>query len=399
MRTSYVSNRQKLGQFFTPERITDFIISFLDADTTSILELGCGEGTFGKSALSRFPNMNYVGVELDRKWHKLAIGKIPEKSVLLGDALSMRTFRKLQHCAPFSAAIGNPPYTRHILNSNSLSQIYRAFPSIRTIPINKLSRLDLAFLAASLSLIQRGGVLAFILPKTFFSDPGFRMFRQDLVKRYQCDFVAELDSATFEGIEVDTTFLLLRNQAPTINNVRLGKVNLEGEVVADLSVSFSSAIDRMDFSHYKLLQELNLADESSMLRLADVVQDFQRGSLSKIEFVKMGREHFHTTDFPSDFDEIDFGDASEISGVHARAGDILVPRVGSRCLLRQAIVQRGGRSITDCIYRIRPNEGFAETILQSLQHEIGQRWRQAHARGTCAKYLTVTDIMQMPLIT
>lgn len=399
MRTKYANRQQRLGQFFTPDPIADLLASFLDVATTSILELGCGVGSLGASVLRHCPEVRYAGVELDRRCHKQAADQLPAQSVFLGNAVSASMKSKLRPLAPFNASIGNPPYIQCTIDSQTLDLIYRIFPSLVEMPLQRLSRLDLAFLSISLSLVENGGKLAFILPKTFFSEPGFSPFRQDLLQRYQCDLVAELDPATFEGIEVDTVILVLRNQKPTAVDVRLGRVSLDGELIAELTVPHGCAINRMDYSHYSLMQQLELTDKAATRRLADVVRSFQRGTLSRVELSRMGRKYFHTTDFPSELDEVDFGEEYDSIGVHARAGDILVPRVGSRCLLKQVIVQGGERAITDCVYRIDALEGCAEIVLQSFQHEIGQRWRQAHARGTCAKYLTVSDLMQMPLCT
>ena len=81
----------------------------------------------------------------------------------------------------------------------------------------------------------------------------------------------------------------------------------------------------------------------------------------------------------------------------AREGDILLARVGKRCIGKVAIIESGRINISDCVYRIRPPEGMAEYLLDSFLSDKGQRWFEAHAHGVCAKVISKRDLLQFPV--
>jgi hypothetical protein len=122
-----------------------------------------------------------------------------------------------------------------------------------------------------------------------------------------------------------------------------------------------------------------------------------RGNLSRNTLLQQQVPHFHTTSFPVSENEVTLDSDVQDGLPFAREGDILLARVGSRCLDRQVIVKSGKRAITDCVYRLQLPEETVHTAMASLTSTHGKLWRQMNAKGACAKYLTKESILSMPL--
>jgi hypothetical protein len=111
----------------------------------------------------------------------------------------------------------------------------------------------------------------------------------------------------------------------------------------------------------------------------------------------MELEHFHTTDFPQGGGDVSFGRGARREFQMATAGHILVSRVGSRCIDRTAIVVKGQRAFTEAVYRIVVPESARTATFDWMTSEDGKAWRRQAALGSCAKHLTVSSLMAMPV--
>lgn len=77
--------------------------------------------------------------------------------------------------------------------------------------------------------------------------------------------------------------------------------------------------------------------------------------------------------------------------------DILLPRVGTRCIDRHALVVKGQRHYTEAVYRLRVPVRHHAQVADWVLSEAGTEWRRAAARGSCAKHITVAALMEMPV--
>ena len=111
----------------------------------------------------------------------------------------------------------------------------------------------------------------------------------------------------------------------------------------------------------------------------------------------MGVEHFHTSDFPKGTLEVDFADDHDHGFQVALGGDVLLPRVGTRCLDRQAVVNSGRRHYTEAVYRLRAPTAARERVIQWIDSDASAAWRRGAAKGSCAKHITVAALMDMPV--
>lgn len=131
-------SKEVLGQFYTPDRIVDLMISLIQNDGI-IVEPSCGPGAF----LNKLPEKT-IGIELDPK-------------VAHSKAIIMDYF---DYTETADTIIGNPPYVRYqdILPSTK-SKLSNNF--------DNRSNLYLFFIEHSIDLLNDNGELIFIVPRDF----------------------------------------------------------------------------------------------------------------------------------------------------------------------------------------------------------------------------------------
>ena len=96
-----LSERQDLGQFFTPPELTIQMLEKFDSLDDDILDPCCGAGGLLAAAIKAGadPKRCY-GIELDSEIHKIAVERlgelgVPEKNIICGNALDSKTYQLL----------------------------------------------------------------------------------------------------------------------------------------------------------------------------------------------------------------------------------------------------------------------------------------------------------------
>ena len=205
-------------------------------------------------------------------------------------------------------------------------------------------------------------------------------------------------SFTFKNAEVSAYLVTGERSVRRRRKVILRKASSDGDVLEEIEVSQEDAITSLDIEHHLLLRRFGLKSGSFSETLGTVGTEINRGSRSLQEFKQLGLTAFHTTNFPiKEADIVLTGQKHNIYHV-AKAGDILIPRVGSRCLDRQVRVQRGAGLFTDCVYRISASKRTQDLVWKTLNSEFGTEWRLAHADGSCAKHLPISILLGMPIL-
>ena len=210
------SERKKLGQFYTPQFIVEYLVEQLKLTSESqILDPACGSGAFLTHVLNRLieetdrsPSFaienNLYGIDINPFANQLTTMNLllktlnceerPKKiNILSADSLidkkivgeelflsdefgseakkNVRDLKKFFNSGEkiFDAIIGNPPYKCFGLKANtSMKKPYDCYLRNRWInsAVYKLSYYPL-FIERSIELLRNGGVLAFILPDSF----------------------------------------------------------------------------------------------------------------------------------------------------------------------------------------------------------------------------------------
>lgn len=188
-----LKRKSALGQFMTPSPVARFMAAlFPPANQTScrLLDAGAGLGALSCAFLDRwtsadgfsFQSAEVEAYEIDNNLRAHLettltgyTGRLPVTSKIFpGDFIWEAARKSLQGLRPFSHAILNPPYKK--INSASEHRLILRRVGIETVNLYS------AFVALALALMEPGGQLVAIIPRSFCNGPYYRPFREFLLK-------------------------------------------------------------------------------------------------------------------------------------------------------------------------------------------------------------------------
>jgi type I restriction-modification system DNA methylase subunit len=269
------AERKRLGQFYTPPGIVDFITALsIDKPDAIVLDPGCGSGSFLVRAyhklkeLNGFPN-NMSGA-LAEEYHKqllrqifgidinqfpahlsvinLAIqnpkARIDHVNVVVKDFFDIRAGQAtlsgfesittegapltIDFPSAFDVVIANPPYIRQeflgekekakiakLVQREFSSKVFVGTPAkkpARAIVLDKASDIYVYFFIHGLGLLDDGGKLGFISSNKWF-EVGYGEALQEFLLTYcKIKYIVEFDKAIFPDAEVNTAVTLLEKE-------------------------------------------------------------------------------------------------------------------------------------------------------------------------------------------
>lgn len=216
------TQRSKMGQFGTPFSVARLMTSMfvLSNHNIKLLDAGAGVGSltaaFVEEACSRAerPSSIYVkAFEVDKMLHEPLYATLDQcfmyckkkgivfSSKVIGDdfieyVVESESSLFADRSQSFNYAIQNPPYKKIRSNSNHR----KLLSSIGL----EVSNLYAAFIALTVRLLEPGGELVSITPRSFCNGPYFNKFREDFLSRMTISRIHVFDSRTkaFEGDDV-----------------------------------------------------------------------------------------------------------------------------------------------------------------------------------------------------
>lgn len=375
------------AQFFTPETVTRRIVADLACDQpVRLLDLGVGTGRLLAAAHGRWPGASLLGVDIDAdKLHRARL-RLPLAECVHADALR----HDLPHLLGIEAgsidlAVGNPPYGKFEATAEH-RRILEEVDLADAVSHGRLTR-EVVFLAQNLRLLRHGGELAVLLPEGIGTGHAYADLRVALMARHGLWRVLELPPRLFRHTEAKTLAFFLRKGATS------GTVELAHWNGGHIAVSSGEGSRRLDASYFFSQRE------TQGTTLASLAPDIHRGAFTHRDARGLDVPLFHTTHFKSCIDgRAQFPGPLDLPPRWlAQPGDILIPRVGARCLTHAAWVESGHAVFTDCVYRIRVAPPLRLPLLRYLSSRVGMEQRLALAHGVCAQSLSKTDLLRLPL--
>lgn len=384
----------QLGQVFTPHAIANLLVRSIpstDSEIRFIVDIGAGQGALARAALSQHTRARALLVEIDQKITRQLITTLPRRaSAICTDALSGNW---LQQKHP-SMILSNPPYGETRMTPALHSMLKRS--GLDVAHHRNWIRGDLAFVAKTWEISEIGTGIGLIVASPLIRHKSYERLRWELASKMSGLCVTQLAETTFNNTEVRSYMLTGARAISRRRNVILRKATVDGTIVDEMSVSSSLATRSLDIDFHRSIQSLGLnfgRGDETLGSIASIV----RGSRSNQDFARLGLHAFHTTDFDDASPYVKLRGAAH--GYHiARSGDILIPRVGTRCLVHQSKVKSGEGLFTDCVYKLVAKSKDRPRIWETLSSSFGAEWRIANASGNCAKHLTVQILASMPLI-
>ncbi len=180
--------KSEFGQFMTPATVASFMASLFSPSTLQtarLLDAGAGIGSLSGAFLDRFllhgfgfRKAEVTAYEIDASLRNHLSRTLAEYqgelaidcSVLPGDFIEEAVKLILEGAQRFSHAILNPPYKK--INSGGRHRLLLRHVGIET--VNMYS----AFVALTVQLMQPGGEIVAIIPRSFCNGPYYRPFRE-----------------------------------------------------------------------------------------------------------------------------------------------------------------------------------------------------------------------------
>ncbi len=394
--------RAVLGQYFTSQIVSRLLVDTMGAgDPRIVLDLGMGAGTLSIAALNRWRRAKLIGVDIDASFKTISADSRNDisrrHSVIRADALAVDIDRRLP--AEVDAVVCNPPY-RVLPWKKHYARILEE-AGLRLSKDPKHLPAEIAFIAQNLRFLKAGGEAGFILPASLVSGKKHIEFREALLKEFTIGSVIQLDSSAFCGTEARAHVVTLSKKKPTSSVIELMRFSRTGGLTRPFSISLSDAAVRMDYEYFSASHVRSQSEHH--LRLGSVIESLTRGKLSSCEIREERAATFHLGDFcaakstnlalkgPATLE------SRRPNETVARAGDILVGRIGRNIEKQVAVVVSGQAILSDCVYRIRCAPEWQQKILGGLSSTRGRILIRAALRGSAAQFLSKADLLDLTI--
>jgi len=385
------------AQFYTPQTAGQLLVdSMLTDRAQAVVDIGVGSGQLLRAAQVRWQNARLYAADIDPQ-HVAATRKhFPDAICHRLDALQARLPSRLglgENQA--DVAVCNPPY----LSAADLPGIHNILRSVGLHDCISTKRVttEIVFIAQNLRLLRPGGELAVIVPDGLATHNCYADLRQALCERHGLYRVIQLPDRFFAKTEARTYIFYLRKQAGVANEIHLASATPEGHLLEEIVISPALARNRLDYSFHSCVAK----NSATVVTLRDLDAEIVRGAFTHKECLTDDLPFFHTTDFKRfQKGRVIYPDHSSLPGRWvARTGDVLIPRVGARCLHHTAKIISGNPVLTDCVYRIRVAARWRQAVWKALSSNEGINWRRQAAHGVCARALGKEVLLDFPLQT
>lgn len=267
-----------LGTFYTPPNIVRSLVrqalqnvDLSSRSSISVLDPACGTGEFLKTALHELRSSNFKGkVELHGMDASQKAIDIAQFVLTYETVFDTNCDVNLQLCNSLDSESGrwpsvdvllmNPPFKgwemmdngERALVANLLTGVHASKPNMAS-----------GFLRLALNNLNEQGVLACVLPSSFFESDSYEWMRRGIVESHNIEMVGRLGShSTFSEALVDAGLFICTNKR--VKNQELTVLyadqNIEGNYEALRTLNRTlpgpvAPIAREHFSLYRILQE------------------------------------------------------------------------------------------------------------------------------------------------
>ncbi len=206
-----IKQKNKFGQYFTPEMIAEFMVSMANISNNSkILEPSCGQGIF---------------LELLQKqgFKDLTAYEIDETLAQGFDCVRYESFVSAQHTETFDLIIGNPPYIRWKNLEDDLKQELSINP-IWNQYFNSLCDYLYIFILKSIELLNENGQLIFICPEYWISTTHSLSLRNYMVANGYFEEIYHFnETPIFDKVTISIIIFKFIKSKHKISKIRVAK--------------------------------------------------------------------------------------------------------------------------------------------------------------------------------
>lgn len=231
--------RYRLGQFFTPQPIADFMADAVrEVEPETVLDPGVGGGVLLR-AVGEGPRR--FGLDVDSAAIELAGGSLGKRVELaVGDFLDPVSWPL--SVESFDAIVANPPYLRHHNLSPEHKALARRYSTILNQNVSSLSGSYVYFVLESLLRLNEGGRLVFITPTEFLDVRYGAAIKAALLDACEIDdvLVLEMDELAFDGVLTTSAITVATKTPKPSRRYSLTEAKLNGGVERGRSVELTA---------------------------------------------------------------------------------------------------------------------------------------------------------------
>lgn len=207
-------NLREKGQFWTPDWVAEAMVAYVARDTELVFDPGVGKGAFYTALKKVAPKKKFFGTDIDPE----IIAKARQEGIFTKDAeLEIQDFIFNPPKKLFKSIVANPPYIRHHRLSQEQKNQFRRISLLNLgDTLDGRAGLHIYFLVQALSLLDRGGRLAFIMPADTCEGVFSKKLWNWISRKFRIDGVITFEhrATPFPGVDTNAVIFLIKNEKP-----------------------------------------------------------------------------------------------------------------------------------------------------------------------------------------
>ncbi|MCX7553078.1 N-6 DNA methylase [Marinicella sp. S1101] len=375
--------KKRLGQFYTKSKVSDYICSKLKpGEQSSMIDLCAGDGSLIEPYYQLLTGERITACDIDQTNISLLNKRFPEIKALHTNSTDAR---KIKHLfKSYDLAVCNPPFItlKFPMSWNSLLEASFHFSTLKY-------PAEVLFFLINMRLLNEEGRLAIILPDRVLTGSKYYEFRKFIFTTFQICSITELYSNAFKNTEVKCHVVIAKKTKPEGSTINISKLNENGALDPTITTNIDDCIERSDYSYHKSILDLCCKKNS----LESIGASITRGSKCKSAFHREGVRAFHTDSFKAK-KQNGYKNMS-VDNIHkANKGDVLIPRVGTRCLQNATMVTCNDLVFSDSVYRIRAPQEHQNKVWKFFSSSAGKQLLVSISKGVSARFVAKADLLR-----
>ncbi|WOT05858.1 N-6 DNA methylase [Shewanella youngdeokensis] len=381
--------REEYEQFYTSRGLGRLLLSQIPDNAwfnkkLNALDLCMGQGSLLECVAEIASYTSLFGTDIDQ-FNIDAVNRNPQLNVntYCIDATTPEV-SALYTKEQFDLIVGNPPF-KLIRNEDFIKT---ELENLGYYSCSAYIEAEVYFLLYGLKLLKNNGYLAYILPDGIFTKIALNTLRKFLVDNFTIESIVEIEPKSFQGTEAKTHLIIIKKCESKKSKIPLLKSQLPTREISKIDF-----INRGDYSYYRK------ASAFKKETLASLKVNILRGKKTKKNLLQMGVSNYiHTTNITHNGSELNTTLNAD-DKIVAQKGDIVIARVGTRCLGKFGFIESGEFYISDCVFIVRcNNHENQKSILNTLSSPFGKNWIDSVSKGVGARHITTSDLYKLPIV-
>lgn len=204
-------NLRDKGQFWTPGWVADAMVAYVSQEADEVFDPGVGRGIFYASLKKFHRKAKFYGIDIDPK----IIAEAKKEGIFDNNSrIERRDFILNPPSKLFRSIVANPPYIRHHRLSPEIKSSFKkiSLHAMRE-TLDGRAGLHIYFLIQALSLLDKNGRLAFIMPADTCEGVFSKKLWAWITGNFCLEGVITFDhkATPFPGVDTNAIIFLIKN--------------------------------------------------------------------------------------------------------------------------------------------------------------------------------------------